>query len=343
MQDAKTLPTGGSGGSGGPGRSVAGYGRRIGGALGAQNASLIAALALLVLLIGSQNPDFFLPTNLVNIGQAIALLGLLALVQTLVIVSGGLDISVGSTAGLVSITTASVLASSGSVAAGIGVGLLVGLAAGLFNGIVIVYGGVNPVIATLATFAGFRGVAFLVSDGQAIAVTNQAFNSLGLERVAGLPIPLIVLTVVAAFFFLFMRSTDIGRNIYALGGNPTAARLAGIAIDRYKLAIYGLSGTVAGLAGILLTARTTSGQPASGTEGLELLSITAALLGGTALAGGKGSIVGTMLAVVLLGTLTNGLILLNVQSFWQLVAQGVLLVVAVVLQQRPWERLRRAA
>ncbi|WP_191898853.1 ABC transporter permease, partial [Kitasatospora aureofaciens] len=139
---------------------------------------------------------------------------------------------------------------------------------------------------------------------------------------------------VAAAVHVLLRYTDIGRNIYAIGGNDTAARLAGINLNKYLIAVYALSGMVAALAGVLLTARTGSGQPVSGSEGLELQSITAAALGGCALKGGKGGIGGTLLAVALLGALQNGLTVENINSFWQNVAQGALLVVAVVIQQR---------
>ena len=149
-----------------------------------------------------------------------------------------------------------------------------------------------------------------------------------------MPVLIWVLIIVALTAHLVLRYTDIGRNIYAIGGNPIAARLAGININRYVVACYVLAGLVAAIAGILLTARTGSGQPTSGSQGLELQSITAAALGGVALQGGKGGISGTILAVVLLGVLQNGLTILNVNSFWQDIAQGGLLVVAVVIQQR---------
>jgi ribose transport system permease protein len=151
---------------------------------------------------------------------------------------------------------------------------------------------------------------------------------------AGIPTLIWILLLIAAAAHLVLRYTDIGRNIYAIGGNDVAARLAGIRINRYILGIYAMAGLVAALAGVLLTARTGSGQPVSGSAGLELVSITAAALGGCALQGGKGTIAGTMLAVVILGVLDNGLTVLGVNPFWQNVAQGSLLVIAVVIQQR---------
>jgi L-arabinose transport system permease protein len=302
-------------------------------AIGGQNLSLLIALGLLTAIIGSQNSNFFLVSNLLNIGVAISLLGIVAIVQTVVIVSGGLDISVGSTAGLASVAAAGAVGAVDAAAFGVGAGIATGAAAGAFNGLVITFGRVNPVIATLATFSAFRGLAFALTDGEAVSITNDTFISLGADRLAGIPNPLIILVLVAAAFFVFLRYTDVGRNIYAMGGNPTAARLAGISLTRYKLGIYTLSGAMAGLAGVLLAAKTFAGEPAAGSQGLELEAITAALLGGCALSGGKGTIVGAVLGVLIIGVLANGMILLNVPSFWQLVAKGALLIVAVMIQE----------
>ncbi len=310
--------------------------RRALDAIGVQNVSLLIALALLVTLIGAQSPDFFLPGNLTVIGTAVAISGVLAIIQTVVIICGALDISVGSVAGLCSVVCAMVFEATGkNPALGIGAALALGLLCGLVNGLIIVVGRVNPVIATLATLAAYKGVAQLVSDGRAQGYTgaDDVFIFLARGAIAGIPTLVWVLTLAAVAIHLLLKYTDIGRNIYAIGGNDTAARLAGININRYLIAVYALAGMFAAIAGILITARTGSGQPVSGSEGLELESITAAALGGCALKGGKGTIPGTILAVLLLGVLTNGMTLLGVNPFWQNVAKGALLVTAVVIQQ----------
>jgi L-arabinose transport system permease protein len=301
--------------------------------VGAQNISLLIALALLVAVIGAQNENFFLTSNLINIGVAISVLGIVSIVMTVVIVSGGLDISVGSIAGLASVAAAGALTAVESAGFGIAAGIGCGAVAGAVNGLIITVGRVNPVIATLATYSAYRGVAFALTNGEAVAVDNETFIALGSDRVAGIPYPVIVLAVVAVAFFVFLRYVDIGRNIYAMGGNPVAARLAGISLTRYRLGIYTLSGAIAGLAGVLLTAKTLAGEPAGGTTGLELEAITAALLGGCALSGGKGTVVGALLGVTIIGVLDNGLILLDVPSFYQLIAKGGLLVLAVMIQE----------
>jgi ribose/xylose/arabinose/galactoside ABC-type transport system permease subunit len=260
--------------------------------------------------------------------------------------SGGLDVSIGSTVGLAAVVAAiairdfskipivSSISSSNPYVAGVAVivGILMGTFLGFINGMLITVGRLNPVIATLGTLSVFKGIAFVITDGRAIGVINKDFNSIGSSQVVGIPVPLIIMIIVSVLVFILLRYTDIGRNIYAMGGNPVAARLSGINLNRYKLGIYMLCGSIAGLASIILTARTNSGQPASGSQGLEFASITAAVLGGTALSGGKGSVLGTFLAVIIIGTLNNGMILLGVQTFWQEVARGMLLVVATLIQ-----------
>lgn len=302
-----------------------------------QNISLTGALVLVLTVFGVLNENYLSLTNLQVIAEAATITGLLAVVQTVVIICGGLDISVGSQAGVASVVSAMAFTTAGSdafagMAAAAGVGLLIGL----LNGAVIVYGRVNPTIATLAGLAAYKGLAQLLSDGRAqgYVLNDPVFVFLGRGRIAGLPVMVWILIVVALAVHVLLKYTDIGRNLYAIGGNDTAARLAGININKYLVAVYALIGTVAALAGILLTARTGSGQPTSGSEGLELKAITAAALGGCALKGGKGGIGGTLLAVALLGALENGLTVQGINSFWQNVAQGTLLVLAVVVQQR---------
>lgn len=308
--------------------------RRVLNMVGVQNISLLIAIAVLVIIIGTQNPLFFGLDNVRVIGTAVAVTGLLAVVQTVVIIMGALDISVGSIAGLTSVTSAMIFTVAGP-ALGVAGAIVIGIVCGLLNGCIIVFGRVNPVIATLATLAAYKGVAQLVSDGRAQGYTgaNPFFIFLARGTLFGIPTLIVVLIVAAILVHLVLQYTSVGRNIYAVGGNDIASRLAGININRYILGVYMMTGAVAAIAGILITARTGSGQPVSGSEGLELESITAAALGGAALKGGKGTIMGTILAVILLGILTNGMTLLDVNAFWQNVAKGALLVIAVVIQQ----------
>lgn len=294
--------------------------------------ALLVALVLLVAFIGIQKPGvFFLPVNLLNIGQAITMIGLVALAQTTVIIMGGLDISIGSTVGLVSICIAVAMKDNNSLPLGIVTGLLVGGLAGLVNGLLITRGKLEPIIATLGTMAAYRGAAFMVTNGAPIGIMNKTFNLIGSGHLLGIPVPIVVLVLTAVAFYILLNFTSMGRNIYAIGGNAIAARLSGINVDLYKLAIFALSGVVAGIASIVVTARSNAGQPNSAT-GLELESVIAAVLGGTLMSGGKGSVLGTILGVLVLGVLNNGMILLGISQFYQFVAKGVLLIIAVLLQ-----------
>lgn len=341
--------------------------------IGADNLSLLFALLVLVLLItvvsgwfGLEGGDkLFSWQNLMNsLAQAIVIVGLLAIGETVVIVAGGLDIAVGSVASIGSVVAASVLVGvgtvgsfawipSGSVTIAVLSGIIAGMIAGAVNGFIITKLRVNPIIATLGTLAAFAGIAFLLApEGKPIGVLTQPeFTWLARGRLlTGLPIPelggsdwtgipvlTVILVIVAVIFHILMAYTDFGRAIYAIGGNETAARLAGINLTRVRMIMYMLSGGVAGLSGVLLTSRTTSGNPINGT-GLELQAITAVFLGGASTSGGKGSIVGTFLAVILVGVLNNGMNLLGFNTFIQRVALGLLLIGAVAISQ--WRQAR---
>ena len=316
-----------------------GAGARALGAIGAENLSLIIALVILVALIASQSDAFFSPRNLFNVAQNMAVVGLVAIGMTMVIVSAGLDISAGSIAGCAGVVCALAVTQLDSVAAGVAGGVAIGLALGLVNASIINYLRVNPVVATLATLSAFRGVAFLiVPEGKPIGVLDPTFALLGSGRFfqaggfPGIPIAFAILFVAMIVGHFVMSQTVFGRSIYSMGGNPAAARLAGIDLNRMRLAIYAISGALSGLAGVIVAARTSSGQPLAG-QGLELEAITAVFLGGALLAGGKGTVAGTMLAVLLLAVLSNGMNLLGIPTFYQLVAKGLLLVVAVAIGQ----------
>lgn len=322
-----------------PARPGAGGFARVAQLFGTHNLSLIFALAVLVAIFGTIRPDiFFLTRNIENIGQGIAILGILATAQTIVIVSGGLDISVGAVVGLSTVCIALGVEQTGSLVLGILFGIFVAAVAGFVNGVIVTVGRVNAVIATLGTMAAFRGVAFIMSNGQSISIFDPALRFIGAGKLLGLQVTIEILLLVVAIFFVLMRFTIVGRNIYAIGGNPVVARLAGLNNRAYQIGVYILSGAAAGLAGLLLAARTGSGQPISGSDGLELQAITAAVLGGCALTGGKGTIVGGLLGVLILGVLNNGMILTSVPTFYQMVARGALLIAAVLVAEQQSRR-----
>jgi ribose transport system permease protein/L-arabinose transport system permease protein len=313
-----------------PGSSV----QRLVALIGAQNISLLIALFALIALFGFLKPEaFFSIRNITSILSAVAILGIVAMAQTVVVVSGGIDVSVGANVGMSSVAAAMAMTMVDSAGFGILAALAAGTIGGLCNGLLITKGRVNPIIATLATLAIFQGAAFIMSGGRAIGVLNSDFNWIGSGRILNVPVTVLVFLAVAVAMIFLTRMTDIGRNIYAIGGNPRAARLAGIRIDRYRIGVFALTGAVCGIAAVLLTARANSGQPTSGAAGLELEAITAAFLGGCAMAGGKGTIVGTILGVLIIGTLNNGMLLMMVPTFYQLVAKGALLLIAVMVME----------
>jgi ribose transport system permease protein len=309
--------------------------------VGAQNLALIGALILVLAFFGTRNQDYLGLDNIAVIGQTVAIAGLLAVVQTAIIICGGIDISVGSQVGLAAVVSSMTFAATGDGLANgnaliaVLVTLVVGACCGVLNGLIIIFGRVNAIIATLAMLAAYKGVAQLLSGGRAqgYVLGDDLFIFVARGKVIGLPTMVWILALIALAVHLLLRFTDMGRNMYAIGGNSIAARLAGININRYIISVYAMVGVVAALAGVILAARTGSGQPTAGSEGLELKAITAAFLGGCAIAGGKGTIGGTLLAVAVLGALENGLIVIGVNPFWQNVAQGALLVTAVVIQQ----------
>ncbi len=308
--------------------------------VGIENLSLIVTLILMALLISSQSPYFFTARNLINIGMNMSVVGLVAVGMTMVIAAGGLDISVGSIAGVASVVCAMSFVQTESLVLATAGAILVGAVLGGLNAAMINWLNINPVVATLATFSAYRGIAFLAApEGRSISVVSTEFSMIGMGRVGetetfpGIPIALLLLLAVALCAYLVMQRTVFGRSIYAMGGNSAAAKLCGIDLNSMKFWLYAISGALAGLAGLVVTSRTSSGQPTSGTQGLELEAITSVFLGGALLSGGKGSIVGTLLAVLLIATLSNGMNLLGIPAFFQLVAKGFLLIIAVAISQ----------
>ncbi len=347
--------------------------RRIINAVGVDNLTLILVIVVLLFLImfvsgwfGYSGGDKFLSwQNLMNsVAQAIVIVGLLAVGETVVIIGGGLDISVGSIASIGSVVAASFLVGAGTVGMltflptgniffAVLMGMLAGVACGAINGFIVTVLKVNPIIATLGTLAAFGGIAFLIApEGKPVGVMTQPqftwlaqgrfldnvpIPPLGGTEWPGIPILTMILVAVVLITHFLMSYTDFGRAIYAIGGNDVAARLAGINLSRIRMMMYMFCGSVAGLAGVLLTARTTSGNPINGV-GLELQAITAVFLGGAATTGGKGTIMGTFLAVILVGVLNNGMNLLGFNTFVQRVALGMLLIAAVAISQ--WRQAR---
>ena len=294
-------------------------------------------LLLVILLVGmglSLATDTFLSVaNLTNVARQISINGILAVGVTFVLLTAGVDLSLGSVVALSGVACAT-FAHPGdhTVFIPIAVGLLTGAACGLLNGVLVTRGGVAPFIVTLGMMTIARGLALIFSGGRPVADMSNEMTALAGD-IWGIPIPVLCFAGVALAAWFFLQNFRLGRHIYAVGGNENAARAAGVPVERVKLFAYGLCGLLTGLAGVVLAARITTGQPNAG-QAYELDAIAAVVIGGTSLAGGVGTITGTLLGVLLIGVINNGLDLMGVSSYYQAVIKGVIIVGAVWLDRR---------
>lgn len=305
-----------------------------------RNLGLVAFVALLAVSFSLASPHFLTFGNITNMLLTVSVIGVMAAVSTLLVVGRELDLSIGSVAALVGVVVAILVESKGwSWPAGLAAGVAVGVLTGAFNGFMVGSLKVNAIITTIGTLALFRGLAFIVTDGQTEMVQNQSLLAFGSGRILGVPYSVwILIAVFAAAHFLAERTT-VGRSIFAIGASPRAALLAGLNVNRIRFCMFVASGVSAALAGVLLIGQSGAAVP-SGATGYELQVITAVLLGGTSLAGGEGSVLRTALGVLVIGILNNGMVLLSVPSFYQIAANGVLLLVAVGIDQL---RIRRGS
>jgi inositol transport system permease protein len=294
-------------------------------------------LLLVILFVGlalSLLTDTFLSVaNFTNVARQISINGILAVGVTFVLLTAGVDLSLGSVVAFSGVACAT-FAHPGdhSVFVPIAVGLLTGTACGLVNGVLVTRGGVAPFIVTLGMMTIARGLALIFSGGRPVADMSNELTALAGDFL-GIPIPVLCFAGVAAAAWFFLRNFRLGRHIYAVGGNENAARAAGVPVEKVKLFAYGLCGLLTGLAGVVLAARITTGQPNAG-QAYELDAIAAVVIGGTSLAGGVGTITGTLLGVLLIGVINNGLDLMGVSSYYQAVIKGVIIVGAVWLDRR---------
>lgn len=297
-----------------------------------QGQGLIVMLIVAGLYFSVRSPYFLTGANVLLIGSEASALGIMATAETYLIVARGIDVSVGSVVALSGVVTALAFDHGVEIWLAALIGLLIGFAAGLINGILAVVVRINPLIVSLGTLSFFSGLAYVLSDGNTFVVASNSFDKLGSGAVFSVPVALIIFAVIGLLAYGMQRFTTAGRKIYAIGGNPTAAELSGIAANKIVLTLYVLCGLSAGLAGMILVSQLNS---ASGQVGsVYLLSVvTAVILGGTSLTGGVGSIVGTTLAVVLLTVLSNGFGLLGYNSSVETMVLGVVLILAVALDK----------
>ncbi|CAH0125418.1 ABC transporter permease [Peribacillus sp. YIM B13472] len=295
----------------------------------------LLALVLLFIVITVLNPSFMEPNNILNLLRQTSINALIAFGMTFIILTGGIDLSVGSILALSSALMAGMMVSGLDPILAILVGILLGAIMGVINGILVSKGKMAPFIVTLATMTIFRGLTLVYTDGKPITGIGDSvmFQMLGRGYFLGVPVPAVVMVIAFLILWFLLHKTSFGRKTYAIGGNERASRISGIKVDRVKVAIYGLAGTMAAIAGAILTSRLNSAQPTAG-QSYEMDAIAAVVLGGTSLSGGKGRLFGTLVGVLIIGTLNNGMNLLGVSSFYQQVVKGAVILIAVLLDRK---------
>ncbi|MCQ2102853.1 MAG: ribose ABC transporter permease [Fibrobacter sp.] len=304
------------------------------------------ALLILVVIISSISPEFRQPGNFLNLLRQASFNGLIAFGMTCVILSGGIDLSVGSTFALSAIVCAEMIGHGVPVIVAVPVALLVGVALGLISGLLVTKGRLQPFIATLITMTAYRGLAMIITDGKPISRLAESSGDSVLFKAMGkgnfiftfapdfkIPIPIIILVVVFGIMYFMLKHTTFGRRLYATGSNAKCAALSGVNIDRVKMSVYAISGFLSAMAGLIMISRVDSAQPIMGS-GYELDAIAAVALGGTSMNGGRGRIAGTIAGVLIIAVLNNGLNILGVTSYYQSVVKAVVILVAVLADRK---------
>ncbi|MGI6168482.1 MAG: ABC transporter permease [Christensenellales bacterium] len=293
---------------------------------------ILIILLLMVIAITLATNRFIQPQNLINIIRQISFIAIIGMGVTFIIITGGIDLSSGSVCGLVSALATMSGKSADSLVVGLLVGLAIGAVAGLINGFFIAKTKIPPFIATLGMMEIARGIALLVTNGRPVGGIHRGFAFLGGGDIFGIPVPIIVLLIVTVLMFLLLNKTPFGRKVMAVGGNEQAAIISGINVGKIKVLVYTLGGLLAAVAGILMTGRVDSGQPTLGL-GYEMDAVASAVIGGTSLSGGVGSIWGTLGGALVIGVINNGMELLSVNAYWQQIVKGAIIIAAVVLDQ----------
>ncbi len=300
--------------------------------LNLRDAGTLLGLALIVVVFASLSPVFLTLPNLTNILQQSSINAAIALGMTLVIISGGIDLSVGPTAALSAVIGASLMVAGVPIPLAILASLGVGMMCGLFNGVLVAYAGLQPFIVTLGGLSLYRALSLIYTGGNPIFGIPPEFRALTNGTLMGVPNPVVIVAVIALILWFVLNKTPLGEYILAVGGNEEAARIAGVPVARTKVATFVISGSLASIAALILVGRLGAAEPTIGNL-WELDAIAAAAIGGASLMGGKGSIVGTIIGAIILGALRNGLTLMNVQAFYQLLATGIIIIVAMLIDR----------
>jgi len=297
-----------------------------------RDAGTLIGLVIIVITFSFLSPVFFTVPNLLNILQQSSINGIIALGMTLVIISGGIDLSVGPTAALSAVLGATLMVSGVPVPLAIMATLGVGALCGVFSGMLVAYAGLQPFIVTLGGLSLFRALALIFTNGNPIFGIPMEFRSVINSTIFGVPAPIVIVIAIAAILWTVMNKTPLGEYILAVGGNEEAARVAGVPVKRTKVTVFVSSGVLASLASLILIGRLGAAEPTMGNL-WELDAIAAAAIGGASLMGGIGSVIGTLIGAVILGSLRNGLTLLNIQAFYQLLATGLIIIIAMLIDR----------
>jgi len=296
--------------------------------------STLSGLLILSAFFGITSDKFFTLDNLLTVALQTSVIAIIAIGQTYVIITTGIDLSIGSNIAISGIIASILMTQGVSIPVAMMAGLLSGIIVGILNGLLIVYGDLPPFIVTLGAMSIVRGIALVITGGIPVSNLPSKFAILGNGRIIKdlIPVPVIIMLVLAIIFGFILAKTKLGRYTYAVGSNFEAARLSGISIPKTIISIYAISGFLAACSGLILAARIVSGQPTAGT-GYELDAVASSVIGGASLMGGEGTIVGTIIGAFVIGVLRNGLNLLNVSAFWQQIAIGIVIIGAVFLDR----------
>jgi len=298
-----------------------------------QALGIFIAAAVIFAVFGILNSNFLTLDNLRDVAVSACVNALIGIGLTFVIITGGIDLSVGSIASFVGIVSANLVVNSGvAPLPGLLIGLVVGFVAGAFNGLLITVAKLPPFIATLGTMSVYQGLAYVVTNGTPVYNVPQSFVLMLNSYIGGVPIVVVIVVIVAVLAWLLLRRTVFGQNVVATGGSEETAWLSGVRVNRVKILVYGISGTLAALGGLVVVARISAAQSEAGSPYL-LTAIAAAVIGGANLMGGEGRIAGTLVGALILGALTNGLVLLNVPSFYEQIVTGLVVLIAVAIDQ----------
>lgn len=293
-----------------------------------RNMGILIGLAVLFLFLSIFTDSFLTTKNMLQVLRQICINALLAFGMTFVLIIGGIDLTVGSVVAISGVSIVMLLNTGMPLLAAFLLSLLIGSLIGVINGSIIAFTGMPPFIVTLSLQGAIRGVAYVITDGRSVSCENEVFNAIGNGYFLGIPLPIYIVALVMILISVILYYTRFGRRMYAVGGNVTAAQFSGIHVKRITVWVYIISGTLSALAGIILASRMYSGQPASG-QAYESDAIAAAVLGGTSFNGGIGTIGGTLIGALVIGFLTNGLNLLHISSYVQMIIKGIVIIGAV--------------